>query len=100
MSSHCIERDIEVIGNFLVCAQHGRSSKGVQVHCVKTEMKRNEQISTSRSQEGAGGFETERWRCEIRKSMDKNPGGSRRDLLAVARVVAELNDEAGPDLAV
>ena len=56
----------------LVCAQHGRSPKGVQVPCVKIEMNRNEQISTSRGQGGAGDRVSERRLCETRKSMDKN----------------------------
>jgi hypothetical protein len=46
--------------------------KGVQVPCVKIEMNRNEQISTSRSQGGTGDRVVERRICETRKSMDKN----------------------------
>ena len=57
----------------LMCAQHGRSPNGVQVPCVKIEMNRNEQISTSRGQGGTGDRVAERRLCETRKSMDKNP---------------------------
>ena len=56
----------------LVCAQHGHSPKGVQVPCVKIEMNRNEQISTSRSQGGTGDRVAERRICETCKSMNKN----------------------------
>jgi hypothetical protein len=56
----------------LVCAQHGHIPRGVQVPCVKIEMNSNEQISTSRSQGGAGDRVAERRICETRKSMNKN----------------------------
>jgi hypothetical protein len=66
----------------LVCAQHGHSPKGVQVPCVKIEMNRNEQISTSRSQGGTGDRVAERRLCETRKSMDKNPIQGRPGLVS------------------
>ena len=91
----------------LVCAQHGRSPNGVQVPCVKIEMNRNEQISTSRSQGGTGDRVAERRLCECpkgrdsgnyenaelsrtdgaqrsqtRKSMDKNPIQGRSGLVS------------------
>ena len=65
-----------------MCAQHGRSPKGVQVPCVKIEMNRNEQISTSRSQGGTGDRVAERRLCETRKSMDKNPIQGRPGLVS------------------
>ena len=65
-------RLIGVVMPRLVCAQHGHSPKGVQVPCVKIEMNRNEQISTSRSQGGTGDRVAERRICETRKSMNKN----------------------------
>ena len=65
-----------------MCAQHGRSPKGVQVPCVKIEMNRNEQISTSRGQGGAGDRVAERRICETRKSMDKNPIQGRPGLVS------------------
>lgn len=66
----------------LVCAQHGHSPKGVQVPCVKIEMNRNEQISTSRSQGGTGDRVAERRICETRKSMNKNPIQGRPGLVS------------------
>ena len=65
-----------------MCAQHGRSPNGVQVPGVKIEMNRNEQISTSRSQGGAGDRVAERRLRETRKSMDKNPIQGRSGLVS------------------
>ena len=60
----------------LVCDQHGRSPKGVQVPCVKIEMNRNEQISTSRSQGCTGDRVAERRLCECPKGRDSDNYGN------------------------
>jgi hypothetical protein len=54
----------------LVCAQHGRGPKGVQVPCVKFEINSNGQTSASISQGGTGDRVAERRICETRKSMN------------------------------
>ena len=68
-----IERLVGVVTTRLVCAQHGRGPNGVQVPCVKIEMNRNEQISTSRGQGGTGDRVAERRLCECHGRASGTP---------------------------